>query len=96
MGENFFGFPSWKPGFGFLPGITIMPHFDEIPVHILKPVRLITGQNMTLVGIEGNTALVENGGHFEVIGSGGVTVWTRTNKTRYTSGILPAGVVVIE
>ena len=96
MGEKFFGFPGWKPGFGFLPGITIMPHFDEIPVHIKKSVSLITAQKMTLVGIEGNTALVENKGLFEVMGNGGVTIWNRTHQTRYTSGILPDGLVVVE
>lgn len=93
MGEKIFGFPGWRPGFGFIPGITILPHFDEIPPHIMKLVHLITGKNMTLVGIEGNTALVESDGRFEVLGSAGVTVWTRTGKTRYTCGLLPAGLL---
>ena len=96
MGEKFFGFPGWKPGFSFLPGITIMPHFDEIPMYIKKSVSLITPQKMTLVGIERNTALVENKGLFEVMGNGGVTIWNRTHQTRYTSGILPDGLVVVE
>jgi cyanophycinase len=96
MGEKFFGFPGWKPGFGFFPKITILPHFDEIPAHLLKSARMITSRSMTLVGIEGNTALVEDGGHFEVMGSGGVTVWNRKHKIRYTNGVLPDGLVVIE
>jgi hypothetical protein len=42
-----------------------------------------------LLGIEGNTALAGSEGQFEVLGSGGVTLWSRAGKTRYTRGPLP-------
>ncbi len=89
LGEKFFGFPGWKPGFNFLPGATILPHFDEIPQAMVKSMRALMGKSTTLLGIEGNTALVGNGEQYEVLGSGGVTVWTRAGKTRYTRGLLP-------
>ena len=89
LGEKFFGFPGWKPGFNFLPGATILPHFDEIPQAMIRSLRALTGKDIILLGIEGNTALVGSGGQFEVLGSGGVTVWTRAGKTRYTRGPLP-------
>jgi cyanophycinase len=89
LGERFFGFPGWKPGFNFLPGATIIPHFDEMPAALLSSMRMLTGKDATLIGIEGNTALVGSGQQFEVLGSGGVTVWTRAGKTRYTRGPLP-------
>jgi cyanophycinase len=89
LAEKFFGFPGWKPGFNLLPGATIIPHYDEIPQTMIKSMRVLTGKDTTLIGIAGNTALVGSGEQFEVLGSGGVTVWTRASKTRYTRGPLP-------
>ncbi len=89
MGEKFFGFPGWKQGFNFLPGTTIVPHFDEISDAWLAPIRPIMARGLTLLGIEGNTALVKNGSTTEVLGSGGVTIWNKSSKTRYTQGPLP-------
>ncbi len=93
LGEKFFGFPGWKNGFGYLPGITIVPHFEEIPDTMLQPIRLLAGRKLTLLGIEGNTCLVQNGTQYEVLGDGGVTVWKHKGKTRYMAGPLPAGVI---
>ena len=59
QGEKFFGFPGWRTGFALLPGATIIPHFDEIPQSMLRPMRLIAGKDLTILGIEGNTALVQ-------------------------------------
>ena len=89
LGEKFFGFPGWKPGFNFLPGATVLPHFDEIPLTMIRSLRALTGKDTILLGIEGNTALVGSGKQYEVVGSGGVTVWSRASKTRYTRGPLP-------
>ena len=93
LGEKFFGFPGWKHGFSFLPlAATILPYFDEIPqamIPIAGRARLPTGKDTTLLGIEGNTALVGSGKQYEVLGNGGVTVWSRNSKTRYTRGPLP-------
>ncbi|HLY29370.1 MAG TPA: Type 1 glutamine amidotransferase-like domain-containing protein [Aggregatilineales bacterium] len=89
MGEKFFGFPGWKQGFNFLPQMTIIPHYDEIPEGMLATIRPIMGRGLTLLGIEGYTALVKNGGSCEVLGSGGVTIWNKNGKTRYTQGPLP-------
>ncbi len=90
LGEKFFGFPGWKPGFNFLPGATVIPHFDEIPEALLKSMRLLTGKGLTVLGIDGYTALLRTGARYEVVGRGGVTLWNRTGKTRYLSGPLPA------
>src|SRR5579859_6724324 len=89
MGEKFFAFPGWKQGFNFLSGMTIVPHFDEIPEAMLAPIRPIMARGLTLLGIEGNTALVKNGSTTEVLGSGGVTIWNQSGKMRYTQGPLP-------
>jgi cyanophycinase-like exopeptidase len=93
LGQKFYGFPGLNPGFNFLPGVTVLPHYDEIPESMIKPVRLLTGNNLTMLGIDGNTALVQCGEHYDVVGSGGITVWNRLGKTRYTQGPLPACVL---
>ncbi len=90
LGEKFFGFPGWKQGFSFLPGKTVIPHFDEIPGALLSTMRLFSGHKLTVLGIDGNTALVKSGDSYEVIGAGGVTVWNKAGKVRYTDGPLPA------
>ncbi len=87
LGEKFFGFPGWKTGFNFLPGMTIIPHFDEIPAVMIQPFRLLLREGLTLLGIEGNTALVSGAEeHYEVLGSGGVIVWNQAGKVRYLQG----------
>ena len=94
LGEKFFGFPGWKKGFNFLPGMTVIPHYDEIPEAMLAPIHLVAGKDLTVLGIDGNTALVRNGEDYEVLGHGGVTVWNRTGKVRYTRGPLPEAALV--
>jgi cyanophycinase len=93
LGEKFYGFPGWKQGFNFLPGVTVIPHFDEIPQSIVKPLHLLTRNDLAMLGIEGKTVLVQCGGQYEVVGSGGIHVWNKRGKTRYTSGPLPPAVL---
>jgi cyanophycinase len=92
MAEYFFGTRPWRrlPGFGLLPGAVVIPHFDEIPRWISSLVRFWVGRGLTTVGIERNTALVVDGGRMEVLGDGGVTVWNRSGKVRYTQGVVPS------
>ena len=95
MGEKMFGFPGWKPAFGLVPGVAIIPHFDEIPRAMSASMRLITGSDLTILGVDGYTALVINeqgpGGRaqWEVLGTGGVTVWNHRSRVRHTQGRLP-------
>ena len=93
LGERFYGFPGWKQGFNFLPGVTVIPHFDEIPESIIKPLHHLTRNYLTMLGIDGNTALVTCGEQCEVTGSGGIAVWNKSGKTRYACGPLPPGVL---
>jgi cyanophycinase len=88
LGEKIFAFPGTRPGFNFLPGVLIIPHFEEFSTAMLHTVRLTTDARLTFLGIEGNTALVKLNGAYEVLGTGGVTVWNRERKERYTRGPL--------
>ena len=88
QGEAFTGLPRPHDGFGLWPGIHIVPHFDEIPATIVSAMRVTVGRRRTLVGVNANTALVNNDGTYHVLGDE-VTVWTPTHKTRYGAGELP-------
>lgn len=79
------GLRLWTPAFGLVPEALIMPHFDEFPAALPLLLRLALGRR-TLVGIEGGTALVLTAGQPTVAGRGGVTVWGRRARTRYTAG----------
>lgn len=87
-GEMIPTFPTlfpFQPVFNYLPRTIIIPHFDEMPGGVLSYGRALLGRR-TLVGIEGNTALVCSNKGYTVAGSGGVAVWDRRRKERYTAG----------
>ena len=91
LGETVFGFGRRgnSGGFQLLPGAMVVPHYDEIPNWVVAPARALIGGGLTLVGVEANTALVKTGDALEAIGSGGVTVWNKQGKTRYTQSPVP-------
>lgn len=86
MGEQVYNFPGTRPGFKFIPGALIIPHYDEISPAMLAGARMLIDKNLMLLGIEGSTALVKSGERYEVLGKGGVTVWKSGSKVRYTQG----------
>jgi cyanophycinase len=94
LGEKILGFPFLKPGFNYLPGTVIMPHYDEISHNLRILIHWLKGPARTVLGIEGNTALVVSEPGLEVLGSGGVTVWNRSAATRYGQGPLPVSLAV--
>jgi cyanophycinase len=88
FGESIPRFPTLLPfqrAFNLLPGAVIMPHYDEMPGAFARVIRTLA-ERMTLLGIEGNTALACSDGTCTVAGAGGVTVWNRQQKRRYTHG----------
>jgi cyanophycinase len=86
MGAKLLGFPGLQPAFELIPDTVIVPHFDEIPAAFVKTVHFLAARDKTVVGIEGNTALVINEKQREVLGSGGVTIWNHRERARYTAG----------
>ena len=83
------GFRVPIAGFGLWPGMHIVPHFDEIPSVAVSLVRRVVGRDIALVGVNVNTALVNVGGTYCVMGDQ-VTVWTATQRREYGQGELPA------
>ena len=88
QGEVFAGMPRGHRGFGLWPAVTVVPHFDEIPSAAVSAMRLLVGKHHTLVGVNANTALVNLGDTYRVIGDQ-VTVWTSTAKTEFGAGEIP-------
>ena len=88
LGGEVFDFPQiWRtiPALGLVPGIAIIPHFDELPSLMLGTVTR-GKRKSTIVGIDGTTALVGSDHQWIVYGRGSVTVFTKNDKKRYTDG----------
>jgi len=81
-------FTGTQKAFGFLEDAFVLPHFDEMPGWISRLVPALV-KNMTMVGVEGNTALVCTNQGVHVEGSGGVTVDSGGSRTRYTAASGP-------
>lgn len=88
LGGEVFDFPKvWHtlPALGLVPGIAVIPHFDELPSGLLSTIA--RGRNSArVVGIDGATALVGSNNQWIVCGRGGVTVFTKSGKRRYVEG----------
>jgi cyanophycinase len=88
LGGELFDFPQvWRtlPALGLVPGIVVIPHFDEMP-SLLTSITGLAKRHLTVVGIDGSTALARTKSHWHVYGRGGVTVFTENHKTRYSAG----------
>jgi cyanophycinase len=72
---------------GLAPGLVVIPHFGEFPLGnlVLDIIALASGK-LSVVGIEGTTALVGNGRDWQVAGRGGVTVLSHHESVRYVDG----------
>ena len=88
LGGEVFDFPQiWRtiPALGIVPGIAIIPHFDELPSLMIGTITR-GRRKSTIVGIDGTTALVGSDHQWTVYGRGGVTVFTKNGKQRYVEG----------
>lgn len=90
MGEKIQGPMGGRAGFNLLPGRIIIPHFNEFPGILSRIMRLVTDKAMTIVGIDGLTALVVEGDHFSVVGASQVTIIGNARTRHFSAGPLPA------
>lgn len=70
------------PGFGFLPGAFIIPHFDEIPQLLRQGLRSLHPR-LKMIGVEGFTALVCRQAGCFVCGRGQVSIQHGDTFLRY-------------
>ncbi|HEV2235498.1 MAG TPA: Type 1 glutamine amidotransferase-like domain-containing protein [Ktedonobacterales bacterium] len=73
-----------SPALGLVPGLVVVPHFDEIP-HLLAGLAGRFGGE-TVVGIDGSTALVGTAGAWQTLGIGTVTVLRGVERRVYHGG----------
>jgi cyanophycinase len=88
LGGEIFDFPQvWRtiPALGLVPGIAVIPHFDELPALMVHTITR-GKRKKTVVGIDGKTALVGSGHQWIVYGRGGVTVFNKLGNQRYSEG----------
>ena len=94
QGEVFAGAPRSHGGFGLWPRCNIIPHFDEIPGPVVSGMRLAVGRDRTVIGVDGNTALVNVDGTYRVVGRR-VTIWTRSEREEFGPGEVPASLLEV-
>jgi cyanophycinase len=88
LAGHMLAWPQFKrtiPALGLAPGIAIIPHFDEVPGWITSVVRMVP-KGITVVGVEGSTALVGSEQTWTVCGRGSVTVFSGKRKQQYRAG----------
>jgi cyanophycinase len=88
LGGEVFDFPQvWRtiPALGLVPGIAVIPHFDELPSWLAGTIAR-SKHKVTVIGIDGATALVGSDVQWFVYGRGDVTVFTKNGKQQYTEG----------
>ena len=81
------------PGFGLLPHAIVLPHFDEYPSMVGAAVSRLTGKGLTVVGVDGGTALVRHDGDLRAVGQGAVTVWGPLGHDVFHDTVLPTGAI---
>ena len=80
------GVTDWRPGFGRTLGAVVIPHFDEMPSGMLTAAWQSLPPELSLLGVDRNTALVLADGKAQVVGSGSVSVWNVTRREKHPPG----------
>jgi cyanophycinase-like exopeptidase len=70
---------------GLLPGISVIPHYDRFG-KMMKPIVRLHDRDVTVVGIDENTALHGGPEAWSVYGSGAVHVFGPDGKGEYRAG----------
>lgn len=93
MGERIAGPGGNRAGFNLLPNVVIMPHFDEFIGRMGRIGRMFSDKSMTMVGIDGRTALVQSDVGHEVLGRSQVHVFKADGNQTFGQGPIPAGLI---
>jgi cyanophycinase len=76
----------WRRGLGFIPGASVIPHYDAWPEPLTALVALQAPRGSRVVGIDEGTAVVGRDGAWQVHGRSRVTVWRGRHRDRYRAG----------
>ena len=76
----------WRSGLGFVPGTSVVPHYDAWPEPICALIAFQAPRGSVVLGIDENTAAVGHNGAWQVHGQSRVTVWRGRHRDRYRAG----------
>jgi cyanophycinase len=76
----------WHNGFGFVPGASVIPHYDAWPEPLSVLIALQAPRGSLVLGIDEETAVVGRDGSWQVHGRSRVTVWRGRRRDRYRAG----------
>ena len=76
----------WRPGLGFVPGASVVPHYDAWPEPLSVLIALQAPRGSVVLGIDEETAAVGRDGAWQVHGKARVTVWRGHRRERYRAG----------
>lgn len=95
LGESLLGPPQLafsrsrrkaRSAFGLVPISMVIPHYDALPTFLRALVLRILPADRTVLGIDEDTALVQDGEAWQVLGRGGVELRRARTRTRFASG----------
>jgi cyanophycinase len=87
LGETMFYRREWSPALGLVPGICVLPHFQEWGTKVLPELLDASRERgLTFLGIDGATGCVGWGPEWEVAGPGAVTVIRAGGTEVFRSG----------
>lgn len=76
----------WGRGFGFAPGISVIPHYDAWPEPFSVLLALQAPRGSVVLGIDEETAAIGRDGSWQVHGASRVTVWRGRHRERFRAG----------
>ena len=76
----------WRSGLGFVPGASVVPHYDAWPEPMSVLIALQAPRGSVVLGIDEETAAVGRDGAWQVHGRSRVTVWRGHRRERYRAG----------
>ena len=76
----------WWQGMGFVPGASVVPHYDAWPEPICALIAFQAPRGSVVLGIDEGTAAVGRDGSWQVHGPSRVTVWRGRRRDRYREG----------
>lgn len=76
---------SWQPAFGLVPNSIVVPHYNEFPEFVSR-LMFRAPKGTTMIGMDGNTALVGSNNSWLVMGQLRVTLRIEGKTMRYLNG----------
>ena len=77
---------GWRLGLGFVPGASVVPHYDAWREPLSALVVLQAPRGSVVLGIDEGTAVVGCDGAWQVHGRSRVTLWHGRRRDRYRAG----------